>query len=162
MADQATEQLALATDVDAGNDLLLLKENGAATLKAVAPKNCYFAALEPVAFILRVTSGSPNTVAFIDEGYAGEHKKFNAASVSMDADKISVTFGKTFARIGSVVANGDDVLAGVRFFGCEPTTTGVDIYVADKNGNAINPTTDSGIAATNNAIWVLGMMWPAV
>jgi hypothetical protein len=162
MSDQATEQLALATSVDAANDLLVLKENGAATLKAVAPKDCYFAALEPVAFILRVTGGSPNTIAFIDEGYVNEHKKYNAVSVSMDGDKISVTFGKEFARIGSIVANGDDALAGVRFFGCEATTTGVDIYVADKNGNAINPLTDIAITAANNAIWVLGMMWPAV
>lgn len=160
----ATEQLQIVTTVDPTNDLLVIKKQGVATLRAIAPKDCYFAALEPVCCILRFTAGSPNTVAFIDEGVQNQHKRLNCASVTIDATKISVAFSKTFARVGAVVCNCDDAM-GNRFFGVEATTTGFDIHVKDKNGTVINPLTDSGtgsLVATNNAIWVLGMMWPVI
>lgn len=161
MADEAIQELTALSDLDP-NDLLLVKESGTARAKHIKAGNTYFGQVEPCLCILRLTSGTPNTIAFIDEGYGGEHRKLNFSSVSMDSSKISLTFSKSFDALGAFCVGGDDVLTGDRFFGVEPVTGGIDIYVADNAGSAIDPTTDNVLTSTNNAIWVHGFMFVTV
>lgn len=161
MANAAIEELVSASSMTP-SDYLAVKTSGSTTLQNIKAGNTYFGQVKQIACILRLTSGTPNTIAFIDEGYSGEHQKLNVSSVAMDATKISVTFSETFSQIGAMFINGDDVLTGKRFFGVEVSTTGFDIYVTDNAGTAIDPTTDTTLVSANNAIWCFGLMFPTV
>ena len=159
MTDQATEELLTLSELDP-DDILLVKESGVDRIKQVVARNTYFGAYEVVAAVFRFTDngGSDNTIEFLND-VSGGHKGHNVTSISLDADTVNLTFAKTFSQIGVIVANGDDLLSPYHF-GVEATTTGAEITIKDSSGNSVNPLTNTGIKGTNNAVWVLGIMWP--